>query len=171
MAINLISWNCHGFRAHSAEFKTLINKYQPICICIQETYLSPNIDPRIANYSFLRKDNINTSRATGGVAIVYSNLFPSKPVCINTPLQAVAIQIHIKMPITICTIYLPPHQIISLNELDNLIVQLPTPFILLGDLNGHSTLWGSDATNNRGLQIEKLISDNKVECFNRRRLV
>ncbi|GBO06985.1 hypothetical protein AVEN_255363-1 [Araneus ventricosus] len=51
-------------------------------------------------------------------------------------------------------------------DLDTLVIQLPTPFILLGDFNGHSTLWGSDVTNSRGRQIEQLISNNCLCLLN-----
>ncbi|GBN33068.1 hypothetical protein AVEN_7606-1 [Araneus ventricosus] len=51
-------------------------------------------------------------------------------------------------------------------ELNNLVVQLPTPFILLGDFNGHSTLLGSDSINSRGQQIEQFISDNCLCLLN-----
>ncbi|GBM16126.1 putative RNA-directed DNA polymerase from transposon BS, partial [Araneus ventricosus] len=36
-------------------------------------------------------------------------------------------------------------------------LQLPVPFIVLGDFNGHNTLWGSVDTNARGRQVEKLL--------------
>ncbi|GBO35214.1 hypothetical protein AVEN_10091-1 [Araneus ventricosus] len=51
-------------------------------------------------------------------------------------------------------------------DLDTLVDQLPIPFILLGDFNGHSTLWGSDVTNYRGRQIERLISNNCLCLLN-----
>ncbi|GFU06796.1 uncharacterized protein TNCV_4353541 [Trichonephila clavipes] len=38
---------------------------------------------------------------------------------------------------------------------NNLVDQLPAPFVILGDFNGHSTLWGSVKTNPRGRQIEQ----------------
>ncbi|GFX50395.1 putative RNA-directed DNA polymerase from transposon X-element [Trichonephila clavipes] len=46
------------------------------------------------------------------------------------------------------------------------ISQLPAPFILLGDFNGHSSLWGHDDTNSRGRQIEQLISDHCLCLLN-----
>ncbi|GBL79203.1 putative RNA-directed DNA polymerase from transposon X-element [Araneus ventricosus] len=58
-----------------------------------------------------------------------------------------AVQVHARTLVTVCSVYLPPHDVISQQDLDTLVDQLPTPFILLGDFNGHSTLWGSDVTN------------------------
>ncbi|GBO37413.1 putative RNA-directed DNA polymerase from transposon X-element, partial [Araneus ventricosus] len=166
MAINLLSWNCHGFRTHIDDIKNIINKYLPICIALQETYLTPEKDPKIKNYSIQRKDNIQNGRAVGGVALLYSQRFSSRPLALDTTLQAVAIQIDIKMLLTICAIYIPPNLTINQNELNTLVCQLPAPFIIMGDLNGHSSLWGSRDTNVRGFQIEKFISDHNLCLLN-----
>ncbi|GBN87328.1 hypothetical protein AVEN_95539-1 [Araneus ventricosus] len=160
MAIHLTSWNCHGLQAHIDDLKSIINKYQPVCIGLQETYLAPGVDIKITNYKIIRKDNIHSSQANGGVALMFLQSFPCKPVPLNTTIQAVAIEFHVSILLTICTIYLPPNQTICQSELDNLLGQLPAPFILLGDMNGHSCLWGSS------LQIEKLIFDHNLCILN-----
>ncbi|GBN88614.1 hypothetical protein AVEN_169450-1 [Araneus ventricosus] len=101
-----------------------------------------------------------------GVALAVSNDIPSSCLNLNTNLQAVAIRMHIKSLITICSFYLPPHQTIHQTELNNLISQLPSPFLILGDLNGHSPLWGGTETNSRGRQIEQLLSDHSISLLN-----
>ncbi|GBM97610.1 hypothetical protein AVEN_165868-1 [Araneus ventricosus] len=73
---------------------------------------------------------------------------------------------HIKSLITICSLYLPPHQTVHQTELNNLISQLPSPFLILGDLNGHSPLWGGTETNSRGRQIEQLLADHNICLLN-----
>ncbi|GBM76569.1 hypothetical protein AVEN_254398-1 [Araneus ventricosus] len=103
---------------------------------------------------------------TGGVCILTSNLYPSTPLTLHTSLQAVAVHVHARTLVTVCSVYLPPHDVISQQDLDTLVDQLPTPFILLGDFNGHSTLWGSDDTNSRGRQIERFISNNCLCLLN-----
>ncbi|GBN09340.1 hypothetical protein AVEN_156302-1 [Araneus ventricosus] len=157
MAINLTSWHCHGLRVHIDDLKSH---------WLQETYLAPGVDIKITNYNIIRKGNIHSSHATGGVALMFLQSFPCKPVPLNTTIQAVAIQIHVSILLTICTIYLPPNQTICQSELDNLLGQLPAPFILVGDMNGHSCLWESSDTNSRGLQIEKLIFDHNFCILN-----
>ena len=47
-------------------------------------------------------------------------------------------------------------------DLQNVIDQLPSPFILMGDFNGHHTLWGCEDVNNRGQQLEDLILKNDL---------
>ena len=68
--------------------------------------------------------------------------------------------------ITICSIYLPPSDVLSKNSLVNLIDQLPQPFMLVGDFNGHSKVWGCLDTNNRGEIIEDVIAENDLCLLN-----
>ncbi|GIY76447.1 hypothetical protein CDAR_124761 [Caerostris darwini] len=78
MAIRLLSWNCHGYRSHLDDIKSLVNSVHPICIGLQETMLSPPIPTKLKQYHILRKDNIHNSRPVGGVALLYSESFPSR---------------------------------------------------------------------------------------------
>ncbi|GFU07082.1 RNA-directed DNA polymerase from mobile element jockey [Trichonephila clavipes] len=59
-----------------------------------------------------------------------------------TSLQAVAVRIHIHSLVTVCCVYLPPNDVVPQVDLNRLVSQLPAPFLLLGDFNGHSPLWG-----------------------------
>ncbi|GFT05496.1 hypothetical protein TNCV_3159961 [Trichonephila clavipes] len=68
--------------------------------------------------------------------------------------------------LTVCCVYLPPNDVVPQVDLNQLVSQLPAPFILLGDFNGHSPLWGHDDTNSRGRQIEQLISDHCLCLLN-----
>ena len=65
--------------------------------------------------------------------------------------------------ITLCSVYLPPHNHFNFNpkDLQDVINQLPSPFIVMGDFNGHHTLLGCEEVNNRGQQLENLILNNK----------
>ncbi|GBM33667.1 hypothetical protein AVEN_203703-1 [Araneus ventricosus] len=85
----------------------------------------------------------------------------------KVPVKAVAVQVHARTLVTICCVYLPPHDVISQHDLDTLVNQLPAPFILLVDFNGPTTLWGSDVTKSRGRQIERLISNNCLCLLNK----
>ncbi|GFU26262.1 putative RNA-directed DNA polymerase from transposon X-element, partial [Trichonephila clavipes] len=68
--------------------------------------------------------------------------------------------------VTVCCVYLPPNDVVPQVDLNQLVSQLPAPFILLGDFNGHSPQWGHDDTNSRGRQIEQLISDHCLCLLN-----
>ena len=67
--------------------------------------------------------------------------------------------------------YLPPLNHFNFNpkDLQDLFNQLPSPFILMGDFNGHHTLWGCEDINNRGQQLEELILKNDLILFKDKR--
>lgn len=52
------------------------------------------------------------------------------------------------------------------NEMQNIINQLPTPFMLLGDFNSHNPIWGSKNINQKGKDLEKLILKHNLCIFN-----
>ena len=62
--------------------------------------------------------------------------------------------------------YLPPSEPLNVPALEQLIAQLPSPYMLLGDFNAHNVVWGSDSDNNRGNVIYKFISDNNLCLMN-----
>ncbi|GFY29833.1 putative RNA-directed DNA polymerase from transposon X-element [Trichonephila clavipes] len=102
----------------------------------------------------------------GGVCIFTSLDVPSSVLPLRIPLQAVAVRIHSTSLITVCCLYLPPNAVIRQQDLSNLVDQLPAPFVILGDFNGHSTLWGRVKTNPRGRQIEQVLSDHCLCLLN-----
>ena len=65
---------------------------------------------------------------------------------------------------SICSIYLPPNNEIDEQEIDNLITQLPSPHLLLGDFNAHSKLWGCSQNSRRGNIIEDVIDKHDL-CY------
>ena len=163
---NFICWNCRGFKNKHDEIKELISYHRPVCFALQETYFKKNDKVTIHGYNCFRKDFHHSERATGGVALLISNNFPHTPVPLNTNIQALAVQIHIHQLITVCTIYLPPNYFLQQHDLNNLIMQLPTPFIILGDFNAHNPLWGSPDTNHRGQIIDDFIINNCLCILN-----
>lgn len=147
---SLLSLNCRGFHQNSIDIKHLFDKYQPVCFCLQETMLKINQISSIGGYSFLRIYYTSGDRASGGVAIITSNSSPSTSLSLTTDLQAVAVRVTVKHPITVYSVYLPPNKNIVQADLKKLCDQLPPPFIIMGDFNGHNPLWGSPDTNYRG---------------------
>ncbi len=54
----------------------------------------------------------------------------------------------------------------SVDDLVNLINQLPTPFLVVGDVNAHSPLWGSSRTCRRGAILESVIDTMNLAILN-----
>ena len=68
--------------------------------------------------------------------------------------------------VTFCSVYLPPSDHIAKTDLINLIEQLPSPFVLLGDFNSHSPAWGNESYNSRGQMLEDLFSEMDLCILN-----
>ncbi|GFU47421.1 putative RNA-directed DNA polymerase from transposon X-element [Trichonephila clavipes] len=147
------------------DVKDIIRQYHPVCVALQETFLKSCHTTKIRRYGCVRKDTEGPS-VSGGVCIFTSLDVPSSALLLRTSLQAVAVKIHSTSLITVCCLYLPPNTVIHQHDLNNLVDQLPTPFITLGDFNRHSTLWGSTKTNPRGRQIEQVLSDHCLYLLN-----
>ncbi|GBM13026.1 hypothetical protein AVEN_101886-1 [Araneus ventricosus] len=160
-----ISWNCRGFHNKLYQIKDFINKFHPVCIVFQETYFKPGDEEKIKRHSLVRRD-CNSGRASGGVALLVSHDHPSSIIPLHTNLQAVAVLIAVPRLVTVCSLYLPPNAAIDRHDLDRLVTELPTPFIIIGDFNGHNPIWGSKNVNSRGRQIEEFISDHSLCLLN-----
>ena len=52
------------------------------------------------------------------------------------------------------------------HQINSLLRELPEPFLLLGDVNAKSPLWGSDVADVRGQIFENLIINNSVSVLN-----
>jgi len=161
-----ISWNCHGLVHKIDDIKSLLFQYMPACIAFQETYLQPSQNPKFHHYNLIRKDHDSQVKVSGGVALLVSHNHPFVSVNLKTTLQAIAVRIQVCKLITICTVYLPPKDPVTQKALSDLIEQLPAPFIILGDFNGHSPLWGNSDCNQRGELVESLISDFSLCLLN-----
>ncbi|GFT53848.1 putative RNA-directed DNA polymerase from transposon X-element [Trichonephila clavipes] len=147
------------------DVKDIIRQYHSVCVVLQETFLKSCHTTKIRRYGCVRKDTEGPS-VSGGVCIFTSLDFPSSALPLHTSLQTVAVRIHSTSLITVCCLYLPPNTVIHQHDLNNLVDQLPVPFVILGDFNGHSTLWGSAKTNPRGRQIEQVLSDHYLCLLN-----
>ena len=80
-------------------------------------------------YNYITDAN---QKASGGTSILIKSDTPHRPIDINTNLQAVAVNVTLSKSITICSIYLPPHDIFSKHDLENLINQLPSALHFVG---------------------------------------
>ena len=167
MAHKIIQWNCRGYKANYDKLLLLIAELNPTAICLQET-LKKHSD-KLNIKTFEQYDYIHDTgqRASGGVSILIRKDIPQNKISINTHLQAITVSATLHKTVTICSLYIRPHDPINENEFNNLIEQLPKPFILMGDFNSHNIIWGSKTTNKRGRQIlEKIINRNNLCLYN-----
>jgi hypothetical protein len=139
---------------------------QPIAFCFQGTNLRPNASFTIRGYNGYFKNRQTNLRASGGVAIFVSTLTESTEIPIQSNLKVIAMSLHTKNPLCICNIYLSDSSNLLLNDLNNIIRQLPKPFLFLGDFNSRNLIWGSNYTDARGKIVEKFLDNDQIILLN-----
>ena len=176
--MSILQWNLRGLSSSWEQLRTLFRDKEISIACLQETKLGNSTPNMGHNFNFFRSSPLIGERAQGGTAIiVYKNL-NCRVVQLNTDLQANAIQVFTNKWVTICSLYLEtelnrrlsdihnhPRQLL-VSDLQDLIDQLPQPYILLGDFNAKHTLWGESSCDPRGYIIEELIDNNDVVLLN-----
>ena len=130
MTNSVIQWNCRGLRPHFDELSILIVKHNPQAVCLQDPFLKDTDNITVRGFNLYHKWKL-----------VNKNV-PQSIVTLNTNLQSVAVKVTAQKTITLCSVHLPPRNNFNFNpkDLQDLIDQLPSPFILMGDFNGHHTL-------------------------------
>ena len=107
-----------------------------------------------------------TERHCGRSSININNNIPNNEITLNINRQEVAISVTLHKTITVCSVYIPPNEEPKELELNNLIEQLPRPFIIMGDFNSHNDIWGSKKTDKKGKVIESLLNQHQLCMYN-----
>ena len=165
MAYKIIQWNIRGIKSNLNELLLLIGNLCPTVICLQETFLKEK-DITIRNFTSYDYVNNNTDRALGSTSILIHNKIPQSRIQLDTNLQAAAASATLHRTITIWSIYIPSHNQIIDTELDQLLQQLPRPFILIDDFNSHNIIWRCKEINKKGKILEKIINENNLCLLN-----
>ena len=104
MTNSVIQWNCRGLRPNFDELSILIVKHNP-----QETFLKDTDNITVWGFNLYHKCQETENRASVGVSILVNENVPQSIVTLNTNLQAVAVKVTAHKTITLCSVYLPPH--------------------------------------------------------------
>ena len=152
----IIQCNIRGASVNYSELLLLIAKYCPTIICLQETHLKNNTTINMKNYYSYNYIKQYTDRPCGRSSIIINKNIPHSEITLNTNMQAVAISATLHKMITVYSVYIPPNEEPRKLELNNLIEQLPRPFIIMGDFNSHNEIWRSKKTDKKGKVIESL---------------
>ena len=160
----IIQWNCRGLRSNREDIELLITKYSPAAICLQETLLKPDQIQTFKHYSIYYKSG---NHGHSGVCILVKNISIHSQVQYQADLQAVAVCITINdKTYTVASVYVPPSE--TLNELafDRMMKSFSSHYLVLGDFNGHSHLWGANQENERRKVVEHLIDSHNLILLN-----
>jgi ribonuclease HI len=163
--ITIMQWNINGYYAHFEDLKLLLSEKNPVAVCLQETNLKLRQEPKIGSYKSYTK-SVDAQKAKHGVAILIRNDVNSEEILLDTNLNAVAARVSLTRDITICSIYIPPRETVTEEQLTRLYEQLPKPAIITGDVNAKSPRWGSPNTCSRGKIIEKFSDKHDLNVIN-----
>ncbi|XP_060880676.1 uncharacterized protein LOC132952399 [Metopolophium dirhodum] len=141
------------------ELKILISEISPDIICLQETNFTNLNTAKVPNYNDFSKHRPTGLRASGGVTTYVSSIYPSKEIYISTHLEVIAVAVKLND--------IEPNQhTFTDKDIENIIKQLPKPFIITGDFNSHNVSWGSLSTDSRGKEIDKILENDDLVLLN-----
>ena len=162
-----LQWNCRGLRANWEELRRLVARFCPSCVCLQEVMLGGSSLPPLPGYVGVSSPPPPPGVGShGGVALYARRDLPVVVYSLNTPLQAVAVRLHLDRLYTVASVYLPPSADFSPEHFRGLVRQLPGPFLLLGDLNGRHPLWGDATITPRGRLLASLVDELELGVLN-----
>ena len=126
-----MQWNVNGLRGNYPSLLVLMSSFQPVCVSLQELRMYGKPAPCPNGYSMIRSTLPNGEEA----ALLIKEPFAYKKLNIRTTLQIAAARVNLDRPYTICSIYIPPREKVTKQQLEEIFDQLPTPFIVMGDFN------------------------------------
>ena len=169
METQIIQWNVRGLLRNLDDVQELLHKHSPKVLCVQETHLKSKHTNFLRSYIIFRKDRDDAMASSGGVAVVVSQGVACTHLPLQTSLEAVAVRaVLLNKLVTICSLYIPPHYQLNKHEFQSLIDELPEPYLVLGDFNAHSSLWGDSRCDARGRLIEQLLFSSGACLLNQK---
>ena len=168
MIDRILQWNVKGLKARQCELSQIMKELNPSCMCLQEIKLSSGNTQFNVNriYTTYMKMPLNNLHPHGGSMIAVKTNILHTLVPLNTALQAVAISFPSGNLKSLCSLYLPPNEIITEQQLNDLANQLPKPTMIMGDFNAHNPLWYNQRLDARGREVQKLIESHNLIALN-----
>lgn len=166
MFLTIRQWNARSLIANGQEFKKYIDNLieKPNVICIQETWLIPQLDFLINGYNVIRRDR--ESGRGGGIATFIQNGMKYKVVQINKDNESIISKIWTERGCIDIINYYNPCAKLSQTILEAVAGPLYGNAVWCGDFNSYNSLWGSNKTDVNGQLIEEFIDDNDLVCIN-----
>jgi len=156
-----LQWNCRGFYANISNIVELVDRYNPVCMALQELILGRNNVFAYQGYHSMH------SPGRGGAGLLIRKDTHFTKINLRTTLQAVAATLYMGKQYTVCSIYIPPNYPLTKEEMEELLQQLTQPFMLLGDFNGRDPLWGDTVTTPHAQIIKRILHDYDVAILNK----
>ena len=160
----ILQWNINGVRSKDLGLLAIMQDISPAVIALQETKLDVHVPLIIKRFDKIYRKDRNCNG--GGVCLAIHNSIPSHEIVINTNLEMVACRVMFRNTnLTICNVYFNKDANISSDELD-IINSLPSPVLLVGDINGKHPSWGAPTSDGRGNIINDWALENDKFILN-----
>ena len=161
----IVQWNLQSLRTKFSDLKILIADLSPAILCLQETLIGTRCVNPPSGYTLVQSLPVRADGHERGAAILIDKRIHTIRVPLRTTLQAVAIRAWLGKWYTICSLYLP-HVPTDRHDLSDLLTQLQAPYLLLGDMNAKSPMWGNTALNDVGRHFEYLLLNYPISLLN-----
>ncbi|XDV52299.1 hypothetical protein PO909_021042 [Leuciscus waleckii] len=163
----LLQWNARSLMANGQEFKKYIDDLpnKPDIICVQETWLRPNLEFRLDGYASVRCDR--GDGVGGGCATFIGNDISFREVSVGGKEQEyVSVAIWTNEGECVIINYYNPCRKLELGQITQIVGLDGNKVVVCGDFNAHSTLWGGVRTDANGEVIEELLEERNMVCLN-----
>ena len=114
----------------------------PTCICLQETLITNAQTKPPSSYNIVRSQPTRQDGHERGVAILVNNS-DIHSIEIKYTTSSSSGKDSRRKKLAVCLLYLP-HIPVPKADIVSLLRQLPSPFLLLGDMNAKSATWGEN---------------------------
>lgn len=163
----ILQWNLKGYWNNYQELQILLKELNPAIVSLQETHLPYTISPTPpkAYVGYFHNLSSNTS-GKQGICVLIKKEIPHTKLNVISNISTIALEINIGFKVTMVSMYIPPDQTFSANEILSILNTISTPIILLGDLNSWSSLWGSPSDNQRGKVVEDVLFVSNLIVLN-----
>ncbi|KAL9698940.1 hypothetical protein quinque_002381 [Culex quinquefasciatus] len=165
-----VQWNLRGMAARTNELQQLLEQHRPVVVALQEIKTKKKkdknkLDRRRYDWQFCFKPSDGYSN---GVALGIDKDVPHRYIDVQGPLQVVAARVEWPVLATFVSIYIcrEDGKAEIEDKLAQLVPQLPSPVVLLGDFNAHSPLWGGNHIDQRGKAIESILGKHNFIILN-----
>jgi exonuclease III/ribonuclease HI len=161
----ILQWNVRGFKNEiKNELEILLKNENLGIICLQET--KTRVAPKFKDFQIFFKNTRAESVAKGGVMTAIESHIYAEEIPLNTNICAVAVRVAWPEEFVICNVYQPPKTQHRKREWGHLLNQLGEKFLILGDFNSKSILWGAQNACNKGKILEELIDERDLIVLN-----
>ena len=180
--VTFLQWNGRGIRRNLDFLQILINQFSPVAIAWQETRMSMAMSEKhTEDCDFLRgftpylsnkhTDDVNEDSTQHGVGILIDNQYIASPIKVDVNVEScqfIAVQLTLNDScVTLCSLYRKSAVPFVKDDLKKIISKLPKPYMIMGDFNAHSPLWGGDHTCVAGKEVEDFLNEtDDVAIFN-----